>query len=77
MKEAFKKLKDRFAKKAQNVGGVLCEQTAEGYVDTGVKVIIGVVIGTLILSSLYMLFKDTIFATLSTKIAGLFNYTGV
>lgn len=49
---------------------------AEGYVDSGVKILIAVVIGTLLLTGLYMLFNTTIFPTLQTKIQGLFNYSG-
>ena len=50
--------------------------TGEGYIDTGVKIIIGVVIGGVILAGLYLLFNGTIFPTLSTKIGNLFNYAG-
>ena len=50
--------------------------TAEGYIDTGVKIIIGVVIGGVILAGLYTLFNSTIIPTLSTKISSMFNYSG-
>ena len=50
--------------------------TAEGYIDTGVKIIIGVVIGGVILAGLYTLFNSTIIPTLSTKISNMFNYSG-
>ena len=49
---------------------------AEGFVDTGVKILISVVIGALILGGLYTLFGDTILPTLTTKVQGLFNYAG-
>ena len=49
---------------------------AEGFVDSGVKILIAVVIGALLLGGLYALFGDTIMPTLKTKIAGLFNYAG-
>ena len=53
------------------------ESTAgEGYIDTGVKIIIGVVIGGVILAGLYTLFDDVIITTLGTKIGELFNYAG-
>ena len=51
-------------------------KTGEGYIDTGVKIIIGVVIGGVILAGLYTLFNGTIIPTLTTKIGNMFNYSG-
>ena len=48
----------------------------EGYVDTGVKIIVGVVIGGVILAGLYTLFNTSVIPTLTTKIQGMFNYAG-
>ena len=56
---------------------VLDNKRAEGYVDTGVKIIIGVVIGGVILAGLYALFNTTVIPTLTSKIGEMFNYTGV
>ena len=53
------------------------ESTAgEGYVDTGVKIIVGVVIGGVILAGLYALFNTTILPSLEGKISEMFNYGG-
>ena len=53
------------------------ESTAgEGYVDTGVKIIVGVVIGGVILAGLYTLFNGTVVPTMTSKIQGMFNYAG-
>ena len=49
---------------------------AEGYVDSGVKSLIAVVIGALLLSGLYALFNNTIMPTVTTKITDLFNFKG-
>jgi len=49
---------------------------AEGYVDTGVKILIAVVIGALLLAGLYALFNSTIMPTVTSKVQGLFNYNG-
>lgn len=49
---------------------------AEGYIDTGVKIIIGVVIGGVILAGLYTLFNTTVIPTLTSKIGEMFNYSG-
>ena len=48
----------------------------EGYVDSGVKILIAVVIGALLLSGLYALFNTTIMPTVTSKITELFNYAG-
>ena len=48
----------------------------EGYVDSGVKILIAVVIGALLLSGLYALFNNTIMPTVTSKITDLFNFRG-
>ena len=48
---------------------------AEGYVDTGVKIIIAVVVGAVILGGLYALFNGVILPRLNTEIGNMFNYT--
>ena len=48
----------------------------EGYIDTGVKIIIGVVVGAVILGGLYALFDNVILPTLETRIDGMFDYAG-
>ena len=48
----------------------------EGYIDTGVKIIIGVVVGAVILGGLYALFDTVILPTLETRIDGMFDYAG-
>ncbi len=54
---------------------VQCKK-AEGYVDTGVKILIAVVIGALLLGGLYTLFNTTIMPTVTSKITELFSYSG-
>lgn len=54
----------------------LANRKAEGFVDSGVKILIAVVIGALLLGGLYLLFNDTILPTLTQKIKDLFNYAG-
>ena len=55
---------------------VLDGAVAEAYVDTGVKILIAVVIGALLLGGLYALLNTTIMPTVTSKIQGLFNYAG-
>ena len=54
----------------------LAAKKGEGYIDTALKIIIGVVIGGVILAALYTLFDSTIMPTLETKIDGFFSYSG-
>ena len=54
----------------------LTGKTGEGYIDTAVKIIIGVVIGGVILAGLYALFNTTVIPTLTSKIGEMFNYGG-
>lgn len=49
---------------------------AEAYVDTGVKILIAVVIGALLLALLYALFNDTIMPSVTEKVEELFEYAG-
>ena len=54
----------------------LTNNRGEGYVDTGVKILIAVVIGALLLAGLYTLFNTTIMPTVTSKVTELFNYQG-
>ena len=76
----IKKIANKITNKARSAAitgkTVIENTTAEGYVDTGVKIIIGVVVGAVILGGMYALFDDVILPTLETKIEGMFNYKG-
>ena len=63
-------------KVSQKAHEVLDGTIAEAYVDTGVKILIAVVIGALLLGGLYALFNSTIMPTVTQKITELFNYAG-
>ena len=80
MKKFFANIKSKLAsmknKAVISAKTALASKAGEGYIDTGVKIIIGVVIGGVILVGLYALFNTTIFPTLGTKIAEMFNYKG-
>lgn len=76
MKKFFKNLKKKANNAAIAARSAIVSKVGEGYIDTGVKIIIGVVIGGVILAGLYALFNTTIIPTLTTKIQGMFNYAG-
>ena len=72
----FKKIKNKVNSIAVAVKTAVESRKAEGYVDTGVKILISVVIGALLLAGLYALFNTTIMPTVTSKVQGLFNYKG-
>ena len=76
MKNLINKIKSKFQKSVTTVHTVIAEKRAEGYIDTAVKIIIGVVIGGVLLAGLYTLFNTTVIPTLTTKIGQMFSYTG-
>ncbi len=76
MKKFFESIRNKFNKAAATVKATVESTTGEGYIDTGVKIIIGVVVGGVILAGLYALFNTTIIPTLTEKISGMFNYAG-
>ena len=87
MKKFFQKIADTVHSAVDHVKSAVTEtvvraETAvsntrgEGYVDSGVKILIAVVIGALLLSGLYALFNTTVIPTLGEKITEMFSYTG-
>ena len=76
MKKFFKNLKNKMNSAVVSAKTAIESKRAEGYIDTGVKIIIGVVIGGVILAGLYTLFNSTVIPTLTTKIGEMFNYSG-
>ena len=76
MKKFFNKVQTKANELAIRAKSTLDNARAEGYIDTGVKIIIGVVVGAVILGGLYALFDNVILPTLETRINGMFNYAG-
>ena len=87
VKNTFTAVKNTFKEAVENFKAILlalvlrtrfavANNRAEGYVDSGVKILIAVVIGALLLSGLYTLFNNTIMPTVTTKITDLFNFKG-
>ena len=72
----FKKIKEKFSSVCARVAVAVSNHKAEGYVDSGVKILIAVVIGALLLAGLYTLFDGTIMPTVTKKVQDLFNYKG-
>ena len=77
MKKFFNVIKDKTNAAVLSAKNAIASKRAEGYVDTGVKILIAVVIGALLLAGLYALFNSNIMPTVSEKIQSLFNYNGI
>lgn len=75
-KKAISFVSERVSLITRKASPILANSRAEGYVDSGVRILISVVIGALLLAGLYSLFDDTIMPTVSQKIQNLFSYTG-
>ena len=76
MKKFIRRIADKASSIACSAQMMLRSKKAEGYVDSGVKILIAVVIGALLLGGLYALFNSNIMPTVSAKITELFNYNG-
>lgn len=76
MKNIFNKIQNKANELTIKAKAAMECKKAEGYVDTGVKIIIAVVVGAVILGGLYALFNTIILPRLNTEIQGMFNYHG-
>ena len=76
MKKFFNKVQNKANELAIRAKSTIDNARAEGYIDTGVKIIIGVVVGAVILAGLYALFNTVIIPRLNTEILEMFNYAG-
>ena len=76
MKKLFNSIRSKVNDLTTRAIVAVSNAKAEGYVDSGVKILIAVVIGALLLSGLYALFNGTIMPTVTRRITELFNYKG-
>ena len=76
MKKIITTIQTKLSAIATRTKTALANTRGEGYVDTGVKILIAVVIGALLLAGLYTLFNTTIMPTVTSKVTELFNYQG-
>ena len=76
MKKLFNSIRSKVNNLTARAVVAVSNAKAEGYVDSGVKILIAVVIGALLLAGLYTLFNTTIMPSVTQKIQELFNYKG-
>ena len=76
MKKFINKINEKATAVAIKALTTLDNVKGEGYIDTGVKIIIGVVVGAVILGGLYALFDGVVLPTLETNIEDMFDFAG-
>ena len=76
MKKIINKINEKATSVAIKAQTTLDNVKGEGYIDTGVKIIIGVVVGAVILGGLYALFDGVVLPTLETNIEDMFSFAG-
>ena len=76
MRNFIRKIRNKADEVIVKAKSSLANIKGEGYVDSGVKILIAVVIGALLLAGLYSLFEDTVMPTVVEKVEELFDYAG-
>jgi lysozyme family protein len=66
----------KFRIRTTQANTLLAAKRAENFVDSGIKILIAVVIGALLLGGLYALFGDTIMPTVTEKVEEMFEFNG-
>ncbi len=72
----MRKIITKAALRAMQAKELLKSTKGENFVDSGIKILIAVVIGALLLGGLYALFGDVILPTLNQKVTDMFNFAG-
>lgn len=76
MRKFFTRTKEKVQAKMIQAVILLTVRRGENFVDSGVKILIAVVIGALLLGGLYALFGDTIMPTVTQKVKDMFAFKG-
>ena len=69
----MKHFKNKLYTCKQKLYQTLADETGDFYISDGVKIIIGVVLGALLLAALTGLFNNTVIPRITTEIEGLFG----
>ena len=76
MRKFFTRTKEKVQAKMIQAVILLTARRGENFVDSGVKILIAVVIGALLLGGLYALCGDTIMPTVTQKVKDMFSFKG-
>lgn len=74
MRDFFKNSRAKVQANVIRAVALMHEKRGENFVDSGIKILIAVVIGALLLGGLYALFGDTIMPTVTEKVEDMFNF---
>lgn len=73
MRKAIQTLKTKAACAAARTRAILKNEAGDFYISDGVKIIIAVVLGALLLAALTLIFNDTVIPRITREIEGLFG----
>lgn len=73
MRKAIQTLKTKAAASAARARMILKNEAGDFYISDGVKIIIAVVLGALLLAALTAIFNDTVIPRITREIEGLFG----
>lgn len=76
MKKMMKKVNDFVRKRGVIFKAVIAENRGEGYIDSILKILIAVILGSLLLAGLYTLMGEQVLPVLQERIMEIFNYAG-
>ena len=73
MRKAIRTLKTKAVCAAIRTRAILKDEAGDFYISDGVKIIIAVVLGALLLAALTLIFNDTVIPRIRREIEGLFG----
>ena len=73
MRKAIQTLKTKAVCAAVRTRNILGSEAGDFYISDGVKIIIAVVLGALLLAALTLIFNDTVIPRITREIEGLFG----
>lgn len=73
MRKAIRTLKNNAARAVIRTRNILDSEAGDFYISDGVKIIIAVVLGAILLAALTQLFNDTVIPRITREIEGLFG----
>ncbi|WP_300775308.1 DUF6133 family protein [uncultured Acetatifactor sp.] len=73
MRKAIQTFKTKASCTAARAGAILRDETGDFYISDGVKIIIAVVLGALLLAALTNIFNGTVIPRITQEIQRLFN----
>ena len=73
MRKAIRTLKTKAVCAAIRTRAILKDEAGDFYISDGVKIIIAVVLGALLLDALTLIFNDTVIPRITREIEGLFG----